>query len=540
MYDLLIKNGLIIDGLGEKPYRADLAVQDDRICTLAPVIDEGLSRRLIDASGCVVAPGFIDIHSHTDFTFLTDPKADSKIRQGITTEVVGNCGFTAAPVRAEHFDELMQYLVNTVAVRDEEEWRWCWSSQDDYLREVANGKIAVNVASLVGHGTIRIAVMGFAHRRPIELEQREMGQLLEAELKNGLWGLSTGLQYEPGSFAEIEELVCLGRLVAHYGGIYTTHLKSEGRDLLECITRAVEIGRQSGVSVLISHLKASHQANWGKAKEALEMIDRARSEGVAVDFDVYPYTAYGSGLIDLVPPWVREGGAGKMLEILSDRRNHPRIVAEMAQDSVEWENPICDADWEAVNIASVKTKENMIYEGKNLLELGELMGCSPAEAVLELLLAESGVVKTVVFAMCEKDLEQFLIHPRAIFCTDGRAVDPDGTMGRSKIHPRYYGAFPRILGHYVRDKQLISLEEAVKKMTAGPAVKLGLNNRGLIQQGYYADITIFNPRDVLDMATFDQPHCYPEGIMYVIVNGMVAVTPKGYNGASSGRILYRH
>lgn len=540
MFDLLIKNGCIVDGSGEKQYKADLAVQDGLIRAIAPAIDPGLNRQLIDAAGCAVSPGFIDIHSHSDFTFLSNPQADSKIRQGVTTEVVGHCGFTAAPVSAVHFDELMQYLVNTVAVSEQEKQRWRWPNQCSYLNEVAGGKTVVNLASLVGHGTIRVAVMGFACRKPAEHELWEMGRLLEEELKEGLWGLSTGLQYDPGSFAETDELIYLGRITARYGGLYTTHLKSEGRDLLKCLAEAAEIGKQAGVSVLISHLKASHPPNWGKAAEALELIDNARAAGVEIDFDVYPYTAYGSGLIDLVPPWVREQGTRKMSEILSDRRNYRRILAEMEKECADWENPMTGAEWETVRIASMKTEKNKIYEGKNLAQVGEAMGCSPAEAVLNLLLAESGAVKIIFFAMCEQDLEKIMRHPRAIFCSDGRAVSPHGVLGRSKIHPRYYGTFPRILGRYARERQIISLEEAVKKMTSLPARKMGVIRRGLIREGNYADLTVFNSREVLDLATFEHPHRYPEGIKYVIVNGVVAVTPDGYNGALPGRILQRH
>jgi len=539
MFDLLIENGEIIDGSGRRCYGADLAVKDGCIAEIAPAIDPGLCQQVIDATGCKVSPGFIDMHAHTDFTFLSDPYADSKIRQGITTEVVGNCGFTAAPVRPAYFEALMEYLANTVTVGEAEKDRWRWSSLAAYIEEAAQGKIAVNIVSLVGHGTLRVAVMGFAHRRPSPRELKEMRGLLEAELEQGLWGLSAGLQYDPGSFATLDELVALASLAARCGGIYTVHLKSEGRDLLPCLAEAVEVGKQSGVPVQISHLKASNRPNWGKAQEALTLITRAREMGVEVDFDVYPYTAYGSGLIDLVPPWVREGGVGRMAEILSDRKNYPRILDDMAHDSPQWENPMAGAEWEEVRIASVQSEENKVHEGKNLAQVGEAMGCSPAEAVLKLLLAERGVVKTVFFAMCEEDLRQIIKHPRAIYCTDGRAVSPGGPLGKSKIHPRYYGSFPRILGRYVREEKLLSLEEAVRKMTALPARKLRLKDRGLIRMGYQADLTIFNPRLVLDTADFDQPHRYPEGIHYVIVNGVVVVTPRGSTGALPGRVLLR-
>ncbi|MGM0651674.1 MAG: N-acyl-D-amino-acid deacylase family protein [Bacillota bacterium] len=539
MYDLLIKNPSIIDGSGSKPCKSDLAVQGEIICSLAPTIDIGRCKQMIDATGLVVAPGFIDIHSHSDFTFINDPFADSKIRQGVTTEVVGNCGFTPAPVKEEHFDELMQYLVNTVALSENDKKNWYWPCQRDFLEEVIGGKNIVNVASLVGHGTIRVATIGFSRCFLESEDLKKMGALLETDLSEGLWGLSSGLQYDPGSFANIEELVYLCRLVANYSGIYSTHMKSEGRNLLKSIEEAIEIGRRSGVSVLVSHLKSAYSDNWGKVEKALDLIDEAREKGVDIDFDVYPYTAYGSGLIDLVPPWIREDGATKMVEILSERKNHSQIIDEMNGVNLDWENPVSKGEWETVHIASVGSEKSKVYEGKTLLQVGEMMGRSPSEAVLELLRIEAGAVKTIVFAMCDDDLEKLLIHPRAIYCSDGRAVSSDGPMGKSKIHPRYYGTFPRILGYYVREKKLLSLEEAIKKMTALPARKIGLKRRGQVKEGYFADLVLFDPNKIIDKANFEKPHLYPEGIAYVLVNGKVIVTSDGYNGLVNGKLLFR-
>ncbi|MEW5784963.1 MAG: D-aminoacylase [Bacillota bacterium] len=539
MFDLIIKNGAIVDGSGNVPFKADLAILDGLIHTVAPVIDRGLGQRVIEAAGFSVAPGFIDIHSHSDFTLQKNPRAESKIRQGITTEVVGNCGFTAAPVCPQRFDELMQYLVNTVTLDDEEKRHWRWPGQYSFLNDISRTGTAVNLVPLVGHGTIRVAVMGFSSRPPTAAELRKMGLLLEKEMQEGLWGFSSGLQYDPGSFAGADELVFLGKVAARYGGIYTTHLKSEGRDLLPCLEEAVAIGRRSGVSVQVSHLKASNPPNWGKVKAALEMIDTARTAGNNIDFDVYPYTAFGSGLIDLVPPWVRERGARHMVAMLKNGKHRSRVLAEMELGTGDWENPMFGAAWEMVRIASVKTEKNRGIEGKNLAQAAAARGSSPADTVLNLLVEEEGAVKIIFFAMCEQDLETLMLHPRAIFCTDGRAVAPYGELGRGKIHPRYYGTYPRILGRYVREKKMLSLEDAVKKMTLLPARKLNLPGRGLIAEGYHADITIFDSQEITDLSEFDDPHHFPAGIKYVIVNGVPVVTPDGHSGKLPGIILRR-
>jgi N-acyl-D-amino-acid deacylase len=340
MYDLLIINGEILDGSGQAPYAADIGIQKGRIASIAPRIEAARGRHVIDAAGLKVCPGFIDMHSHTDFTILTNPRAESKVRQGITTEVVGNCGFSAAPVRREHFQDLMDYLVNTVALTEEGKKHWLWPRQSDYMAEIAQKGTAVNLASLVGHGTIRVAVMGFAQRPPSPCELSQMVRLLEDELDQGIWGFSTGLQYDPGSFAALEELVELATVTARRGGLYTTHMKSEGSHLLECLAQSLAVAEKSGVSLQVSHLKAENPDNWGKTAEALQLLDAARAAGINVDFDLYPYTAFGSGLMDLLPPWAREEGVGKMTELLKREAGRKKVLADMARPAVgEWQTP---------------------------------------------------------------------------------------------------------------------------------------------------------------------------------------------------------
>lgn len=538
MFDLLIRNAKVMDGSGEKPYEADIAVKGERIEKISPGIAAD-GRDVIDAGGFIVCPGFIDIHSHSDFTLLENPRAESKVRQGITTEVVGNCGFTAAPVEEAHFEDLMEYLVNTVAITDQVKEKWHWPAQHVFIEEIEQKGSAVNIVPLVGHGTIRVAAMGFEKHTPTIFEMDRMRKMLEDELAHGIHGMSTGLQYDPGSFAGTEELIELAKVLAEGGGIYTTHLKSEGSQLFECIDEAVEIAAASGVSVQVSHLKAINPANWGKPRKALNLMDDARQAGINIDFDVYPYTAFGSGLLDLLPPWSREAGAGKMVKLLKNSEDRDKMRHDMNSHDSGWENPMEGTSWEKVRIATVKTEKNRVYEGLNLKQVADAMGCTPEEAVFRLLAEEAGAVKMVFFGMCEDDVITIMKHPRAMFCTDGRAVAPYGDLGRDKVHPRYYGTYPRILGHYVRERRIMPLEEAVKKMTLLPARKMNLKDRGLIAPGCFADITVFDPDMVIDTATFDAPHSYPRGIEYVIVNGKIVVSKGEHTGNLPGKIIRR-
>lgn len=314
-------------------------------------------------------------------------------------------------------------------------------------------------------------------------------------------------------------------------------MKSEGNYLLECISQAIDIAEKTGVSVEISHLKATNPQNWSKIHEALRLIDEANKNGLYIDFDVYPYIAFGSGLTDLIPPQFKDEGIHKMIAALKNEKSKKDVISSMTGDFSSWENPMENNNWNKVRIASVKTNKNKKYEGKNINEVSKEMGCSPYDAVIKLLVEEKGSVKMIFFGMQEKGLQTLMKHPHAIFCTDGRATAPYGELSKGKVHPRYYGSFPRILGRYVNQKKLLSLEEAVNKMTLRPAQKIGLKQRGLLKTGYYADITIFDKTKIIDTATFDNPHSYPEGIMYVIVNGAIVVSKGEHTGRLPGKIL---
>lgn len=537
--DLVIKNGAVIDGTGRERYKADIAIKKNLIYKIADKIEEEVNE-YIDAEGCIVAPGFIDIHGHSDFTLFVNNKGESKIRQGITTEVVGNCGFTAAPSTNEHFDDLLQYLANTVVLSDEQKKKWNWESQSAFTNDFSKDGLSFNIAPLVGHGTIRVAVMGFDKREPNNTELGKMIGLLRNEMENGSFGLSTGLEYEPGSYSKTEEIAELCKVVKEYNGIYTTHMKNEGKYLLDCIEQAIEIGRRSGVSVEISHLKAQYKANWGKVIDALKMIDEAYESGVNIGFDVYPYIAFGSGLLDLMPPWVKADGPKKMIELLKDKDIKEKVIKDMQSDNEEWENPMIIKGWDkTIKIAMLKTEKNKKYEGCTIHQIAEDMDCPPFEAVINLMIEEEAAIKCIYFAMCEEDLEAVMKHPKAKFCTDGRAVATYGELSKGSVHPRYYGSFPRVLGHYVREKGKMSLEEAIKKSTSLSAQKLGIKKRGELKEGNFADITIFDPDSIIDIGTFDKPHQYPAGIEYVIVNGSIVIEKGEHTGKLPGVVLNR-
>ena len=537
MLDLIIRNGTIIDGTGNKRFNGDIGIKNGKILKVAPEIKEQ-SKEYIDVDGLIVSPGFIDMHGHSDFTLFINNKGESKIRQGVTTEVTGNCGFTAAPVLKEHFSDLLQYLANTVVLDDDLKEKWTWKTQKQFVEDFSKDGLSFNIVPLVGHGTIRVAVMGFDNRKPTESELKKMLELLRNELDSGLFGFSTGLEYEPATYAQIDELIAMCKVVKEYNGIYTTHLRNEGCSVHDGIEQAIEIGRQSCVSVEISHLKSQYKANWGGVKKSLELIDRAYETGVDIDFDVYPYTAFGSGLIDLIPPMAKMNGTKKMIEMLKDEDFRLKVLEAMKQEIVGWENPMLAEDWEKrVKIAMLKTEKNKKYEGCTVYEIAQSMKCSSHEAVIKLMIDEEAAIKSIYFAMCEEDLEMVMKHPRALFCSDGRAVATYGILSNGSVHPRYYGTYPRIFGQYVREKKIMPLEEAVKKSTLLPAEKLQLKDRGIIKEGYHADITIFDAKNVKERGTFNNPHQYPAGIEYVIVNGTIVINKGEHSGNLPGKVL---
>jgi N-acyl-D-amino-acid deacylase len=526
-FDLVIRGGTVVDGTGAGAFVADVGVVGDTIAALGEIA-AGQGRRVVDASGLHVAPGFIDIHTHSDPDVLAYPTADSRVRQGVTTELAGNCGGSAAP------------LAGLGVAERREEWKEDgldadWTDVASYLSRVERSGISVNHALLVGQGTLRSNAIGDVDRALSAEEMRAVARALEEALDQGVFGLSTGLEYVPGRYAPPSEIVALARLVARRGGLYATHVRDEEARLLEAVAEAIEVGRVTGVRVEISHLKAAGEANWPKQQPALDLIESARRDGVAVLADAYPYTAYSTGLTILLQGWAREGGATAILGRLRDRETRARIRREV-EVQVE-EDP---GGWDRVVVSRVKSEKNRaVAVGKSVVEIGTAWGIDPAAACLRLLEEEETAVSFVGHAMSPGNVERVLRHPLVMIGSDGSSMAPAGKAAESRPHPRSYGTFARVLGFYARERGAFDLPTAVRKMTSLPADQIGLAERGRIARGRKADLVVFDAAKVCDTATFEDPHRYPEGIPLVVVNG-VAVVERGVStGARPGRVLRR-
>jgi len=533
MYDLIIKNGLVVDGTGNPWYRADVGIKDGKIANIG-VLPLAKSRGVLDAKGLVVAPGFMDIHTHSELSLLVNPRAESKVRQGITTEVVGNCGSSAAPLN----DVLKEEMGKTSPILEDAKLRLEWSTMDEYLKRLEGKGTAQNVVTLVGNGNLRVLAMGFEARAPKGDELAEMKRALARALEEGAFGLSSGLIYPPSCYADTRELVELCRIVARYGGIYASHIRGEGESLIAAVKEAIEIGRRSGVPVEISHHKAAGKANWGKVKRTLKLIDEARVRGIDVTCDVYPYLAGSTGLDSVLPPHYWEGGVDSLVGRLKDPETRRRLRREMVKGGRGWSSMLKAGGWGTIMISYCHGHRE--YEGKKIPELARLNGSNPFDFVFDLLIEEKASVGIVNFMMREEDLRAVLAHPASMIGSDSSAAAPYGVLGKGKPHPRTYGTFPRVLGEYARRRGLLTLEEAVRKMTSLPAQKLKLRDRGLIRGGFWADITVFNRGAVMDKATYSMPHTYPVGIEYVIVNGKMVIDRGKHTGALPGRALRMH
>lgn len=490
-YDVIIRGGRLVDGTGVPARDADVAVAGGRIAAVGAV--EGEAVRVIEASGLVVAPGFIDVHSHDDVALLNVPGMDFKAAQGVTTVVCGNCGAGAAPAN-ERLEQFYRRGVEGILgpVR-----AFTWRSLGQFYDAVRKAEPAVNAAFLVPHGALRVAAMGWERRPPTPDELETMKELLAEGMEAGAVGMSTGLIYAPGAFAETEELVELAKVVAEYDGIYASHIRDEGAGLFDAVREAIRIGEEAGVPVQISHHKASGRSNWGKTEQSLPIIDEERSRGLDVTIDAYPYTAASTALVALAP--------------------RGQLAREM--------------DPHDVMVASVKHQHQ--YEGKRLDEIAAMMDLPVEEATSRLLREEENTPVAVMFVMEEGDVRRVLQHPTCMIGSDG-IPSPTG-----KPHPRLYGTFPRVLGHYVRDEGLLSLEEAVRRMTSLPAGKFRLADRGEVREGFWADLVLFDPAQVADTATYEDPRQYPTGIPHVLVNGQLVVDGGRPAKPPAGQVLVR-
>jgi N-acyl-D-amino-acid deacylase len=534
-YNLLIKEARIIDGAGGPWFRGDIAIEGGNIAEVGRLGDVE-AERVIKAEGLIAAPGFIDPHSHADAVAPVFPEMESTVMQGITTIIAGNCGSSLAPVNPE-LRELMERQARRW-LPPELELRITWTTFDEYLTEMERRRLGVNMAHLVGHGSIRVAAMGYEARDPTAEELEEMKRLTAEAMEAGAFGLSTGLIYPPGCYAKTEEIIELAKVAARYGGVYASHIRGEGKTLLEALREALRIGEETGIPVQISHHKAASREMWGKSVETLRMMEEARKRGLDITFDQYPYRAGATSLATLLPPWAHEGGMEKLLERLKEPELRERMRRDIERGLPGWENFVEELGWENIYISHVKTERNKMAEGKNLMEVKELRG-DPDEftTLYNLLLEEEGAVGMIIFAMDEEDVRRMMKHPLQMVGTDALSASPKGPMSHGKPHPRYYGTYPRVLGRYVRELGLLPWEEAIRKMTSAPAQRFGLWDRGLLRPGFKADIVLFDPDTIIDRATFEDPHRFPEGIKYVIVNGVVEVDRGDFTGELGGKTL---
>lgn len=536
MIDLLIKNGRIVDGTGAAACAGDVAIQGGMIVKIAPEITED-AKEVFDAAGEVVCPGFIDIHSHTDATITLNPRAESKIRQGVTTEVVGNCGMSVAPLTPAYLTEVKDHLKINSDFRKTEDLGNAWNSFGEYIDHLNGLPIGINLMPLVGFGTLRSAVMGHKAGPPSEAEFRAMENLLERSLDEGAIGLSTGLEYVPESFSKTEELIRLCRVVARKDKLYATHMRSESQGLFPAIEEAIRTSEESGCRLQISHLKLGGKFNWGETDRLFKMLDDAVARGVKLTWDQYPYAAWGSGLVDYVPSWVISNGPEKMKARLSDPDTRRKIRAQVDAEIEEGIHAYNTAPWDCVQVAMVRSEKAENIMGRRIADLAAEKNMDPIDYVFDLLVQEDGLVKILVFCMSEQDIINIMLHPDTIISSDARAVADYGELSMGSPHPRYYGAFPRVLGKYVREEGLLTLEDAIRKMTTLPAKALKLTDRGVLAPGMIADITIFNPDEISDVATFEKPHQYSKGIRKVMISGRTVIDGAEHTGTMLGEVI---
>jgi len=527
MLDILIRGGTVIDGTGAPGRPADVAIAGDRIETIEPGL-QAEAARAIDAAGLCVAPGFIDPHTHSDVPLLVNPQAHSKIRQGVTTEVVGNCGSSPAPL----VDATLEEARKRCALLGLEV---TWRSFGEYVDRLAAPGTSVNVVPLVGHNTVRGAVLGFDDVQPSPEQVRAMEELVAQAMEEGARGLSTGLYYPPGYYAHIDEVVALSRVASERGGIYASHIRSESDGLIEAVQETIEIGARADIRVEIAHLKASGYRNWHKVDELVETLEAGAARGVAVGCDQYPYAASSTWLAAMLPYWAQEGSGAQMAARLAEPETRLRLRRDFETHRGEWDDRSGVRDWSDIFISDCAARPELL--GKTIADLAEMDGGEPFDAALDLLVTAEAQVSCVWFSQSEDVVQRLLVHPLVVVGSDGSSYAPHGPLGQRQPHPRSYGTFVRVLGKYARDEGVLPLEEAVRKMTSEPAARFGLADRGVLRPGARADVALFDAATVGDAATFEAPHRYAAGVPYVLVNGTVTIDGGEHTGALPGRVL---
>ncbi|WP_020574752.1 N-acyl-D-amino-acid deacylase family protein [Actinopolymorpha alba] len=522
MYGLVLAGGTVLDGTGAPGVVADVAIDSGRIAALGR-FGRQAARRYVDVSGAVVSPGFIDLHSHADYTVFGAPEAVTQVAQGVTTLVTGNCGFSPFPVVPEHAAELRAH-----AGFLDEDLPWDWSTAGEYAAAVERLPLGVNLAPQVGHGAVRIAAMGVDDRAPTPAELDRMRALVAGALADGVTGLSSGLIYAPASYARPAELTALAALVAGAGRVYSTHIRDEGARLDEAIEEALEVGRRTGVRVQISHLKAVAPPNWGRVRQAMDTIAQARDAGVDAHADQYPYTASSTTLTSRLPDWAMDGGVGALLRRLEDAGDRGRIVADLDARLGRTFLP------ERIVLSGTPAGPYHGFVGEDVAAIAQAVGLAPSEVTVDILRRQGGLASIISHGMAEDDVRAVLADPTVAVASDGWILR---CPGAGTPHPRSFGTFVRVLGHYVRDVGVLDLPTAVAKMTSLPAARLGWSDRGVIRQGTVADLAVFDPDTVADLSTYDEPWQLARGVQHTLIGGEFGWESGAPTGAPAGRVI---
>ena len=528
-YDIIIRNGRVIDGSGRPAFNADVAIKDDRIARIGN-LRGARGKREIDARGQVIAPGFIDMLGQSEQYVLIDPRAMSKVMMGVTTEITGE-GESIAPVNDRILKEQEDFNRRFNLTVD-------WHTLGEYFNRLDQQGAGINLGTFVGATQVREYVIGYDDRPPTHAELEQMKKLVADAMKDGALGVSTSLQYVPARFAKTDEIVELAKVAHQYGGIYISHQRSEANAIDDSMKEVFEIARRAHIPAEIWHFKTAYKKNWGRMPEMLRRIAAARRSGLKISADVYPYVAGSTSLSACLPPWALEGGTDRMVARLKDPETRKRLKWEISADSKTWENIYLGSGGPSgILIGAVTNRDLENWQGKRMSEIAAAQNKDPLDALFDFIIADHGQTGAIFFMMKESDMNAALKSPFVSICTDSGARATDGPLAGSKSHPRGWGTYPRILGKYVRDEKLMPLELAIHKMTGLPASNVGLKQRGLLREGYFADITIFDPKTVIDRATFEDPNQYPVGINFVIVNGRIEVDNRQRTPALAGRVL---
>ena len=523
MLNIKIINGTIIDGTGANAYRADVGIRKDQIVAIGDLKDIE-SQIVIDAAGKIVAPGFIDMHTHSDISMLLDNTADSMLRNGVTTNLCGNCGEGIAPISEEYKDIMVKYMRSSVLPGlYPEGYEYPWATFQEYHAYIRRNPTLINMASLVAHGPVRMSVMGMGKAAANEKQLDHMRALVRESMEAGAFGLSTGLAYSPGDLVDQREIMEISKPLRAYGGIYATHMRNQGTGTFTSLEETKYIGQGAGIPIHVSHLKLSDPQVWGNTEDVFRWFEQANAVGLQATFDAYPYTLGCSGILRLLPPWSKEGGVVDTIRRLTDPQTRKQVLHDCREGIDGWENLAENIGWQNVYLTSFQKEENLGFEGLSVQQIANQLGRDPWEAYLDLVVDEEAKTGILVASMSTTDMEKIITHPKCIIASDGAAqsLRPDRNYGFQ--HPRAYGTQTKILREFVREKKLLTLEEAVQKMTSMPARLLGMQHRGEIKLENFADIVIFDPDTVSDMSTFSQLQHAPVGIETVIINGKLAL-----------------